>query len=148
MGKLTNEIAIHASIEQVWEILADLESLNITDPTVKKATILSTQKTGFGAKRKVEMQDGKNWFDEEISVFEPQKKLAFQLTECTFPIHELRHTYHLERSNDKTVVRQIMEYQVKFGWLGRLLDTFLISKQFNKGIGLFLTGLKTYAEKA
>lgn len=40
-----------------------------------------------------------------------------------------------------------MEYTVKFGILGVLMDKMMIGKQFNSGINKFLTGLKNYAEK-
>ena len=68
MGKLINEIIINAPLEKIWSVLTDLELLNKTDPTVKKATVISENKTGLNAKRKVLMQDGKNWFDEKITV--------------------------------------------------------------------------------
>ena len=40
-----------------------------------------------------------------------------------------------------------MEYTVKFGFLGTLLDKLMIGKQFDDGIKKFMTGLKVYAEK-
>ena len=52
MGKLINDITINAPIEKIWSILTDLELLEKTDPTVKKATLISENKTGIDAKRK------------------------------------------------------------------------------------------------
>ena len=40
MGKLINEITINAPLEKIWSVLTDLELLNKTDPTVKKATVM------------------------------------------------------------------------------------------------------------
>ncbi len=40
-----------------------------------------------------------------------------------------------------------MEYTVKFGLLGKLLDTLMIRKQSDTGIKKFFSGLKSYAEK-
>lgn len=93
------------------------------------------------------MQDGKNWFDEMITVFNPNEKLVFQLTDCSFPIKGLKHTYSFEIIGNQTKVQQVMEYTVKFGLMGVLLDKIMIGKQFDSGINLFLNGLKTYAEK-
>ena len=42
---------------------------------------------------------------------------------------------------------QVMEYQIKFGLLGKVLDSLVIRKQYDKGIKGFFMGLKTYAEK-
>ena len=64
MATINNEIIINASLDKVWNILTDLELLDKYDPTVKKSTLISADKTGIGAKRKVNMLDGKNWFDE------------------------------------------------------------------------------------
>lgn len=147
MSTLINSITIDAPIDRIWSILIDLELLDKTDPSVKKATLVSEIKTGLHAKRKVLMQDGKNWFDEMITVFNPNEKLVYQLTDCSFPIKGLKHTYSFEIIGNQTKVQQVMEYTVKFGLMGVLLDKIMIGKQFNSGISLFLNGLKTYAEK-
>ena len=147
MSKLINDITINAPIDKIWSILTDLEILDKTDPTVKKATLISSNKTGLEAKRKVLMQDGKNWFDEKITIFKPNEELAYQLTDCSFPIKALKHSYSFQKNGDQIKVQQVMEYTVKFGVLGILLDKMMIGKQFNSGINKFLKGLKTYAEK-
>ena len=147
MSKLINDITINAPIDKIWSILTDLELLDKTDPTVKKATLISENKSGLDAKRKVLMQDGKNWFDEKITIFKPNEELAYQLTDCSFPIKALKHTYSFQKNGDQIKVQQVMEYTVKFGVLGILLDKMMIGKQFNSGINKFLNGLKTYAGK-
>lgn len=147
MGTLKNEIVINATLEKVWNILTTPELLDKYDPTVKKTTLISSEKLGLGAKRKVEMLDGKNWFDEKIADFEPMKKLSYQLTDCTFPIKGLKHTYSFKVEGNNVIVQQTMEYEVKFGILGKLMDAMMIRKQFDSGIKKFFTGLKSYAEK-
>jgi ribosome-associated toxin RatA of RatAB toxin-antitoxin module len=147
MGKLVNTVTIQAPVEKIWSILTDLELLDKTDPTVKTSTLISENKTGLNAKRKVLLQDGKNWFDEKITTFKPNEELAYQLTDCSFPIKGLKHTYSFQKNGNQTNVQQVMEYTVKFGLLGVLMDKMMIGKQFNTGIKMFLNGLKTYAEK-
>ncbi len=147
MGTLKNEIEINATLEKIWNILATPDLLDKYDPTVKKTTLISSEKSGLGAKRKVEMLDGKNWFDEKIADFEPMKKLSYQLTDCTFPIKALKHTYSFKVDGNNVKVQQTMEYEVKFGILGKLMDTMMIRKQFDNGIKKFFGGLKSYAEK-
>jgi len=146
MTTIYNEITIDAGIDKVWAILTNLELLDQYDPTVKKSIVLSTEKTGVGAKRKVQMLDGKNWFDEKVTVFVPNKALTYQLTDCSFPIKSLKHSYTFERIENQTNVRQEMVYTVKFGLLGKLLDSLMIRKQSDTGVKKFFSGLKTYAE--
>ena len=147
MGSLSNHIAIDAPIEKIWRALTDLERLDQFDPAVKKATLISEHPTGLGAKRKVLMQDGKNWFEETITTFQPHQELAYQLTDCSFPIKGLRHTYSFQTRGGQTVVHQAMEYTVKFGVIGVLLDKLMLGKQFDAGVKKFFLGLKAYAEK-
>ena len=100
----------------------------------------------MGAKRKVDILDGKNWFEEKITVYKANEALTYQLTDCTFPVKALKHSYSFEKAGTQTRVKQVMEYTVKFGFLGKLLNSLMISKQFDRGIKKFLTGLKSYAE--
>lgn len=146
MAIIHNEVLVNASIETVWGILADLEQLEKYDPTVKKSSLVSSETAGLGAKRKVEMRDGKNWFEEKVTVFKPNTSLTFQLTDCSFPIKGLSHSYSFERIGNQTKVRQVMDYTVKFGIVGKLLDILMIRKQSDRGIKLFLSGLKSRAE--
>jgi ribosome-associated toxin RatA of RatAB toxin-antitoxin module len=146
MAIIKNEILINASVEKIWKVLADLEALEKYDPTVKKSILISSERTGIGAKRKVSMLDGKNWFDEKIIEFEPNLALTYQLTECSFPIKSLQHSYRFEQSGNETNVKQLMKYTVKFGLFGKLLDVLMIKKQSDAGIKKFFTGLKSYVE--
>lgn len=146
MATIHNEIIINASVEKVWTMLTDLELLDKYDPTVMNSNLVSTEKTGIGAKRKVLMLDGKNWFDEKVTVFEPNEALTYQLTDCSFPIKGLQHSYSFEKIGKQTKVKQVMEYTVKFGLLGKLLDAMMIRKQSDTGIKKFFAGLKSYAE--
>ena len=146
MATIHNEITVNASIDKLWNILTDLELLDRYDPAVKKSTLVSAEKTGMGAKRKVDLLDGKNWFEEKITVFKPYDALTYQLTDCSFPIKDLKHSYRFEKIGNQTKVKQVMEYTVKFGLLGKLLDCLMIRKQSDSGIKKFFAGLKSYAE--
>ena len=147
MATIHNEITINAGVEKIWNILTDLERLDKYDPTVKKSTLISKEKTDIGAKRKVEMIDSKNWFEEKITVFQPNEALTYELTACSFPVHKLKHNYSFEKVGGQVKVKQVMEYTVKFGLLGKLLDTLIIRKQSDRGIKKFFGGLKSYAEQ-
>lgn len=146
MATIKNEITINAPIEKIWNALTDLELLDKYDPTVKKSSLISDEKTGIGAKRKVHMLDGKNWFDEKITVFITHEALTYQLTDCSFPIKGLKHSYTFEKIENEIKVKQTMEYTVKFGLFGKLLDALMIRKQSDAGIKKFFVGLKQFTE--
>ena len=145
MTVLENAIRIDAAPDRVWSVLASLDALDRYDPGVAKAEIVSDVKEGPGAARRCDLTPG-GWFKEKISEWRPHEALAFELYECTLPVRRLRHTYTLAPDGDGTVVRQRMEYELKFGALGRLLDAFVVRRKWNAGIRTFFGGLKRYVE--
>lgn len=146
MNTLHNEILIAAPIEKIWEALSTVDKLDSYDPTVKKSTATSSIKSGLGASRKVDMLDGKNWFKETCTTYEPNKALAYTLTACSFPVHKLQHDYTFEQVGNKIKVSQKMNIQMKYGVLGKLMFAMLKPK-WNSGIKEFLGGLKTVSEQ-
>jgi ribosome-associated toxin RatA of RatAB toxin-antitoxin module len=146
MTTIHNEITIKAPLDKIWYALSNIEELDKYDPAIKKSTALTAEKNGIGAKRKVNMADGKNWFDETCTVWKPNEALTFELTACSFPVHKLSHSYSFEKTGDQILVKQVMEYKVKFGLIGKLMDILIIRKQSDKGIKKFFGGLKKYVE--
>jgi len=147
MTTINNEITINAPIEKIWQALTEVEILDKYDPTVKKSTLLSETKAGIGAKRKVDMLDGKNWFEEHCTVHQPNEALTFELTACSFPIHKLKHSYSFEKVGTQTKVKQVMQYEMKFGVFGKIMDAMVVRSQSDKGIKKFFAGLKSFTEK-
>jgi len=148
MSTLYNEITIDAPIEKIWSSLSNIEELEKYDPTVKQSSALTEIKCGLGATRKVDMADGKNWFEEKVTIWEPNIALTYELTACSFPVHSLKHSYSFEPIGHQIKVKQIMKYQIKFGLFGKILDSLMIRKQSDAGIKKFMAGLKSYAETA
>lgn len=146
MKTLKNEVLIDAPIDKIWEALAVTDKLDTYDPTVKKSTAISDIKTGIGASRKVDMLDGKNWFEEKCTTYEPNKALEYTLTACSFPVHQLQHDYSFEQIGYKIKVKQKMNIEMKYGPLGKLMFAMLKSK-WNSGNQQFLGGLKSALEK-
>lgn len=113
MGIIRNEILIQAPVAKIWEVLASPELLDKYDPTVRKSLLISNERTNLGAKRRVDMLDGKNWFEEKITVCKPNEALTYELTACSFPVHKLKHSYSFQKLEGQTKVNQVMEYTVK-----------------------------------
>lgn len=146
MTTIHNEITIDAPVEKIWNALSNIDMLDKYDPTVKKSTLLTSSNSGIGAKRKVDMLDGKNWFEEKVTAFKPNEALAFELIACSFPVHKLKHSYSFEKVGGQIKVKQVMEYEMKFGFFGKLMDALMVRKQSDKGIKKFFSGLKSFAE--
>ncbi len=147
MTTIHNEILINASKDVIWGALCTVDVLEQYDPTVMSSKVLSDNNSGLGSSRKVEMIDGKNWFKEKCTVFKTNEQLTFELTECSFPVNTLKHTYQFEQIGTHIKVKQIMTYKMKFGILGNIIDMLMVRNKSDKGIKLFMNGLKTYSEK-
>jgi len=145
MTVLENSIRIDAAPEKVWSALATLDAVDRYDPGVAKAQIVSEAKEGPGAARRCDLTPG-GWFKERVSEWRPHEALSFELYECTLPVRRLKHSYTIIADGAGTVVRQRMEYELKFGALGRLLDAVVVKRKWNAGIRTFFRGLKRYVE--
>lgn len=146
MTTLHNEITINVPLERVWEILTNLEALDKYDPVVKRSVYTGSIRSGIGAKRKCDCADNKNWFEEKVTEWVPNKSLTFEITDCSIPMNKLSHRYTLSKAGDATLVKQEMIYEMKFGWFGKLLDALFVRSQTDKGIKRFFIGLKQFAE--
>lgn len=146
MPTLKNSVVINASIERIWSELSNLEKVAKHDPLAKTATILGEQQTGVNSRRKVEMSDGKNWFEETCTVFKENESIKFELSACSFPVHSLHHEYQFRKITEtQTEVSQIQSYVMKYGILGKVMGAMIKSK-WKKGVIGFLDGLKKHSE--
>ena len=145
MTVLENAIHIKASRERVWSVLASLDALDRYDPGITKSKLVSPAAEGLGASRQCDLAPG-GWFREKVIEWRPNEAIAFELYECTLPVRRLKHYYALTADTGGTVVTQRMEYELKFGPLGMLMDAVMVRKKWNAGIVGFLAGLRTYVE--
>jgi ligand-binding SRPBCC domain-containing protein len=145
MTVLENQVRIEAPPEKVWSVLASLDALAQYDPGIAKSEIVSDAKQGPGAARRCDLAPG-GWFKERVAAWRPNESLSFELYDCTLPVRALRHSYTLVPEGGGTLVSQRMEYRLKFGPLGKLLDAMIVRKKWNDGIRGFFSGLKRYVE--
>ncbi|MGQ0766139.1 MAG: SRPBCC family protein [Gemmatimonadota bacterium] len=147
MTVLENAIHIDASPDDVWAVLASLDLLERYDPGVEKSEIISPIRTGLGAARRCTLRPGgRGWFKERITVWKPDEALEFELFECSLPVRNLRHSYLLRRSATGTTVHQRMEYSLRYGLAGRMLDRMLVRSRWSSGVRSFMEGLKHHVE--
>ncbi|MEE9407770.1 MAG: SRPBCC family protein [Polaribacter sp.] len=128
MAKLHNKITINAPIEKIWKALSTLEELDKFDPETKKSSAIGGPEAGKGSKRRVDMLDGKNWFEETCTVSRTNEALTYELTACSFPVTKFKHSYSFKTIGNQIKVIQEMDYTMKFGFLGKILGSMLKSK--------------------
>lgn len=72
--------------------------------------------------------------------------LFITMPTCSFPVRHLSQAYSFELSEGPIKVRKVITYEVKYGLLCKIMDALMVRGQFDKGINLFMQGLKSYAE--
>jgi ligand-binding SRPBCC domain-containing protein len=147
MTTLDNHIDITATPLEVWAVVADLGRLADYDPVVITSTVVGEQQEGLGARRRCNARQGR-FFVEEVTVWEPPHRLQFTIVECNLPTRTLTHTYSLKATPSGTSVTQQMQYDMRFGVFGQLLDRLVVRRTSDRGIKGFFTGLKRAVETA
>ena len=172
MTTLTNQITIAAPRRAVWQTLTSLDLLDQYDPGVRSSTLVGDVSTGPGAQRRCELRPA-GWFIEQVTLWQPDHALAFELVTCSLPVANLRHEYTLTqqgpfqdsstqqvvhqnpgpnevRTPDQeaahTVVTQVMTYTLKYGPAGQILDAVVMRRQWDRGIKGFMHGLQRYVQ--
>ena len=149
MTTLTNQITIAAPRGAVWRALTDLDLLDQYDPGVRSCQLVGEQASGLGAQRRCDLRPA-GWFIERAAVWRPEEALAFELVTCSFPVSSLRHDYTLTQAADhtgaRTLVTQVMTYELKYGPAGKALDVAVMRRQWDRGIKGFLHGLQQHVQ--
>jgi len=149
MTTLTNQITIAAPRRAVWQALTDLDLLDQYDPGVRSCQLVGEQDSGLGAQRRCDLRPA-GWFIERVAAWRPEEALAFELVTCSFPVSGLRHDYTLTQAADhtgaRTIVTQVMTYELKYGLAGKALDVAVMRRQWDRGIKGFLHGLQRHVQ--
>ncbi len=148
MTHISHEIRIDAAKENVWAAIADLGGIEKFHPGVKKSYYLSEQREGVGASRRCELKPfgavderAIEWKDGEwitLEIYGGEKAPPFKSAIGVMSVEEV---------GGATIARLALDYELKFGPLGRMMDRLLVRRQFKKVVPAILVGLKRYVER-
>lgn len=147
MPTLTDTIFIDDSRERVWETIADLGGIQSFHPGVSRSYYLTDQKEGLGASRRCELiplgtvdETAVDWHQGEgfTLTITPGPKAP--------PFKYATGRMWIEERETGTLVGLEIDYQLRFGPLGRVLDRLLVAPQLKKVVPRVLKGLKRFQE--
>ena len=145
MPEFEETILIDAAPEIVWAVLADIGNIALWNPGVVRSEQTTPGEVSKGSCRYCNL-GGKNYLNERLIVFEPPKIMTIRVTETNLPFAHVDIRFFLIPSEGKTLVKVSPQYQLKYGFLGRLLDLIVVRSQYQKGMKGLLSGLKEYVE--
>ena len=145
MSTLKHQIRIAASAESVWDSLSNLLAVADYNPMISKATFVTDDHQGIGATRHCELlPDG--FVDERVSDWRPNEAIGIEVVDSTWPVDSMRWTTELRAEGGETLVTQEMDYQIKTGPDGLLVDEQAMQDQLQGGIGMVMEGWKKFVE--
>lgn len=148
MTTLTREVWINAPKEKVWAILADFGNIYIFNPGVPRSYLTSSQRHGVGATRHCDLTLGSAAIEERIVAWTEGESMQIEIYQGTKapPFKKAMATLTVMDEKDGTRVRGTLEYSLKLGPLGFLMDKLMVTPQFGRAWTGVLAGLKHYAE--
>ncbi|MFZ5522791.1 MAG: SRPBCC family protein [Pseudomonadota bacterium] len=145
MSALHHEIIINASMDRVWQVISDLESVKFYNPLVQTVQTISPNKSGVGAARHCVFKDGK-FARERITAMMPLQSISFDLYEHQWPLSFMRWTTRIQPQGDSVLLVSDTEYAPGMGIVGRIMDALVMKRQFGKVIAQTLAQMKAYIE--
>lgn len=145
MTTIRHEVHASCSPDRVWALLADLEAVQRYNPGVGSATVLGDLQQGVGARRACELVPGGRVV-ERVTEWEDGRALGLEVVESNWPIHFMRWVTRIEPDDDGTRITQDLEYRVKFGPLGWVLDTLVMRRKLQTSLDVVFAALVAHAE--
>src|SRR5262245_12625828 len=128
MTTIRHEIEVSCPPERVWALLADLEAVEQYNPGVRSASIEGEPRTGVGARRVCELEP-KGRVVERVTHWEEQRAIGLEVADSDWPIRFMRWITRVEPNGAATRVTQELEYELKFGPAGWLLDRLVMQRK-------------------
>jgi len=124
-----------------------LEAVQRYNPGVERAAIHGDKPAGVGAMRVCELRPRGSVL-ERVTHWEEGRALGLEVTESDWPIHFMRWVTRLVPDGSGTRITQSLEYKVKFGPIGWLLDNLVMKPKLKSNLDAVFAALVRQAENA
>lgn len=145
MTTIHHEVHANCPPERVWALLSDLEAVQTYNPNVRAATLVGTSRAGIGAERYCELAPNGR-VRERVTHWEEGRVVGLEVAESDWPIHFMRWVTRIEPSGGGTRITQSLDYKVKFGAVGWLLDHVVMRRKLTATLDDVFASLVKHAE--
>jgi hypothetical protein len=147
MTTLRHAIDAPCPPDRVWAVLADLVAVEHYNPTVSAARFRGDRKTGVGAERECDLRPSGRVV-ERVTSWEEGDALGIEVVESTWPIHFMRWITRVEHHRSGARVTQVLEYRVKYGPFGWMLDQLVMKRKLRTTIDEVFRKLVAHAAES
>lgn len=148
MASVTRTVTIESPPSEVWKVLAALDAYQEWESGYVSSLYTSDQRTGAGVTRRVELNSpmGVRWAEHRITRWEEPSVIAWEARSSNFPmLGQAVQTVTLTDAGQSTHVVNNVTYNLKFGWLGRLIDPVMFRPIVKGAAQGFVDSLATNA---
>ncbi len=147
MATITINRTVDAPLDRVWALLSDFGSIHRYHPGVESSPITDgTPSSGVGSERVCNLYDG-NHLTERVTESVQGKRLAIEVVDSSMPMKTAGGTFVLQPAGpNRTEVAMTMEYVLKFGPLGMLMDKLVLERSMTRSLDALLAGLDHHAQ--
>lgn len=146
MRELTERIEIRAPGSAVWETLADFGNVSDWAPHMKTSKLIGDVKSGVGTRRGMRHALGFR-FEEAVTKWTEGEGYSFHVFRAPFPMTDVRESWLTGRENGCSTVTTTVNYSMKMGALGIILDWLMIRFIVRHEMRTGLHGLKQHLER-
>lgn len=121
----------------IWSLIANFDCYEAIRPRIKKVTPLDPNSQT--STLQFTDLDGRQWNEDLISWNEPYEyTLAVDIATYPYPLSKLFTTMKVDDSENGSILEITIDYQVKYGFFGKLLDLVSIKHSLNQTIRIML----------
>ncbi|KAA3654736.1 MAG: SRPBCC family protein [Chloroflexi bacterium] len=141
------QIQVDAPINHVWNILADFGGIAKYNPSVPSVELRSANNEGVGADRVCQLNPAGEIYERVFDWHEGQSySIEIYGGKGIPPFKKSVVDIKVEPSGSGTKVSTSLNYSLKYGIIGRLMNALMVDRFMKKGFSGLLAGLKHYAE--
>jgi uncharacterized protein YndB with AHSA1/START domain len=147
VASITLKRTVENPVERVWEVLSDFGGVHRYHPGVETSPITDgTPPSGVGSQRVCNLYDG-NYLTEVVTESIEGKRLVVKIIDSSMPMNTAAGAFDLHPAGQgKTEVTLTMDYVLKFGPLGMLMDKLLLERTMKRGLNGLLSGLDQHLQ--
>jgi Polyketide cyclase / dehydrase and lipid transport len=134
------------SSQKLWHCLSNLDLVKDYNPTITHAEISGPSPTGLGTIRTCALKP-KGKVVERVKVWEEGKAVGLEVVESDWPITKMHWVTRITPNGAGSILSQDLEYEMKFGPFGWLLNALVMKRNITKNVGGALQGLIKIAEQ-
>ena len=145
MRVLTEQIEILAPHQMVWAALEDFGGVSDWAPYMNRSKLVGDKHTGVGTRRIMHHDLGFN-FEEMVTSWTEGEGYSFDVYRAPYPMKNVHESWSTTRNNGLSTVSTQVNYEMRLGTIGRLLDWALVRFIVRREMRAGLKGLKQHVE--